>query len=95
MKKINLVSKVTLPTILIVFVVLVLMPFACKVDTKKTCAMSAWSVINALLGLTINQEVYSFSPKVPQDNLKLFFAFPGATAFFVRTVNGTNRMVFY
>ena len=56
-------------------------------------AMSAWSVINALLGLTINQEVYSFSPKVPQDNFKLFFAFPGGTAFFTRSVNGTDRSV--
>ncbi len=40
-------------------------------------AMGAWGIINGLVGLAINQEVYTFSPKLTDRNFKLFFSFPG------------------
>ena len=37
--------------------------------------MSAWQIINGLLGLGINQGTYTFAPKVPEPTYTLFFAF--------------------
>jgi non-lysosomal glucosylceramidase len=43
-------------------------------------SMSAWGIVNAMLGLSVNQEVYSFAPKFPEKNFKLFFSFATGTA---------------
>ena len=42
-------------------------------------AMSAWGIVNASLGLSKKGDSISFSPKLQQDNLKLFFAIGKAT----------------
>jgi uncharacterized protein (DUF608 family) len=42
--------------------------------------MSAWGIINASLGLSVNQLVYRFNPQVGTQNFKLFFAFATGTA---------------
>ena len=42
--------------------------------------MSAWAIVNGLLGLGINQGHYAFSPKIPKDDFKMFFAAPSFTA---------------
>lgn len=39
--------------------------------------MSAWAIVNALLGLSISAGRYSFSPKLPDPDCKLFFAHEG------------------
>ncbi len=49
--------------------------------------MSAWSIVNAMLGLGINAGTYSFSPKLKAKDLKLFFAFDGGTAHYIRKVS--------
>lgn len=43
-------------------------------------SMSAWGIVNAALGLNVNQDVYSFAPKFPEKNFKLFFSFATGTA---------------
>jgi len=53
--------------------------------------MSAWAIINALLGLSINQNSYTFSPKLPEDNIKLFFATPDGTAHYIRNVKNEKE----
>lgn len=53
--------------------------------------MSAWAIVNAALGLTINDCCYGFAPKVPADDLKLFFAFGGGTAHYVRDLSGVGE----
>ena len=55
--------------------------------------MSAWAIVNALLGLSINQNIYTFSPKLPEKNIKLFFATPDGTAHYVRNVSGGNESI--
>ncbi|MEN1785875.1 MAG: GH116 family glycosyl hydrolase, partial [Bacteroidota bacterium] len=47
--------------------------------------MSAWQTVNALLGLSINQDVYHFTPKLPQSFFTLFFAFDGGTAHYIKS----------
>ncbi|TAH25247.1 MAG: hypothetical protein EAZ07_07580 [Cytophagales bacterium] len=54
-------------------------------------SMSAWGILNASLGLSINQLVYSFSPKVSENNFKLFFAFSTGTAS-VESENGKIKI---
>lgn len=39
--------------------------------------MGAWGILNGMLGLSINQQVYGFNPQVDSKTYKLFFAFPG------------------
>ena len=51
-------------------------------------AMGAWSIINGLAGLSINQGDYTIAPQVPGNDYKLFVAFPGATVHVER--NGNN-----
>ncbi len=46
-------------------------------------AMGAWSIINALAGMSVNQGVYRFSPKITDKTYQLFVAFPGGTAFLI------------
>jgi uncharacterized protein (DUF608 family) len=38
--------------------------------------LSAWSNVNALLGLEIRGGTYTFAPRLPERNLRLFFAAP-------------------
>lgn len=45
--------------------------------------MSAWAIVNSLLGLSINQGTYSFAPKLPQKEYTMFFATPEGTAHFI------------
>ena len=49
--------------------------------------MSAWAIVNALLGLSINQQAYSFAPKIPKTDFTMFFAFSQGTAHFIRKGN--------
>jgi non-lysosomal glucosylceramidase len=48
--------------------------------------MSAWAIVNALLGLTVNDGAYAFEPRVPGDEVRLFFSFGGGTAHYERRV---------
>jgi len=45
---------------------------------------SAWAILNASLGLRINDGAYTFAPKMPGDDLKLFFSHGKGTAHYVR-----------
>ncbi|MBI5725859.1 MAG: hypothetical protein HZA50_18005 [Planctomycetes bacterium] len=47
-------------------------------------AMSAWSIINALAGLSVNDTAYTFAPRIRGKNLKLFFATGRGTGHYVR-----------
>ena len=49
--------------------------------------MSAWAIINAILGLSINNGTYIFAPKLDKDNYKLFFAVPECYGHFIREGN--------
>ncbi len=53
--------------------------------------MSAWAVVNAMLGLTMRDGAYGFAPKVPGEDLKLFFSFGQGTAHYVRQVTGKGE----
>jgi len=46
-------------------------------------AMSAWTILNAYLGLTINQDKLGFAPKIQEKEYKILFAVNGATAHFI------------
>lgn len=48
-------------------------------------AMSAWTILNAFLGLTINQDKLGFAPKLTSNEYKVLFAVNGATAHFIRS----------
>jgi len=47
--------------------------------------MSAWGIINAMLGLEINCGTFTFDPKLTEDSFTLFFAFPGGTAHYIKS----------
>ena len=47
-------------------------------------AMSAWTIMNAFLGLTVNRGRLGFAPKIRADEYKILFAVNGATAHFIR-----------
>jgi len=49
--------------------------------------MSAWSIINAFLGLSINRGTYSFAPKNNNPEFKMFFSGPEGTAFYKQMKN--------
>jgi non-lysosomal glucosylceramidase len=53
--------------------------------------MSAWAVINGLLGLTINDGAYGFAPRVPGDDVRLFFSFGSGTAHYERRVSARSE----
>lgn len=42
--------------------------------------MSAWGVLNSMLGLSVNQGTYTFEPKYDMKKFRQFFAVPGAYA---------------
>ncbi|MEE9432031.1 MAG: GH116 family glycosyl hydrolase, partial [Melioribacteraceae bacterium] len=46
--------------------------------------MSAWAILNAIVGLQINRNTISFSPQIDKENYKLFFATPSGTSHFIR-----------
>jgi uncharacterized protein (DUF608 family) len=54
---------------------------------------SAWAILNASLGLAINNGAYTFAPKMPGDDLKLFFAHGKGTAHYVRKLLKTGERI--
>lgn len=50
-------------------------------------AMSSWSIMNALLGFSINRDLYRFDPKINKDRFTMFFVSPDATAFYKKGEN--------
>lgn len=46
--------------------------------------MSAWGLLNAMLGLSINQDCFCFHPQLPGDKISLFFTWPTGTGHFVQ-----------
>jgi non-lysosomal glucosylceramidase len=52
--------------------------------------MSAWSIVNALLGFSMHCGRLTFDPKVPGNNLKLFFVTPTGTAHYQRIGGKTS-----
>lgn len=52
--------------------------------------MSAWAILNGLLGLGVNQGLLRFDPQMKRDSFKLFFALPGATAHYVKSRDGVR-----
>ncbi len=55
--------------------------------------MSAWMILNAVLGLSINGNSYTFKPRVNDKNLKLFFAFADGYAHYIRDVIGKKEQI--
>ena len=49
--------------------------------------MSYWQIMNALLGLGINQNIYAFSPKMPESKYRLFISFKKGTPHYSRRDN--------
>jgi non-lysosomal glucosylceramidase len=47
-------------------------------------AMSAWAIVNAALGLSIDGTRYAFGPRIGGNAVRLFFAFGGGTAHYTR-----------
>jgi non-lysosomal glucosylceramidase len=54
-------------------------------------AMSAWTILNAYLGLTINQTTLGFYPQLKTDQYKVLFAVNGACAHFAK--NGKSLSI--
>lgn len=52
--------------------------------------MSAWAIINAMLGLSFKNGEYVFAPKIAKDNYKLFFAVPECYGHFIRQSSTFN-----
>lgn len=50
--------------------------------------MSAWAILNAMLGLGVNQETYSFNPKLNDNTYTLFFSFNKGTAHYMKREKG-------
>lgn len=53
--------------------------------------MSAWSILNAALGLTINADRFGFDPKPPGERHKMFFSFGTGTGHFVSSPASGGR----
>ncbi len=49
--------------------------------------MSAWGIINGLLGLAVRDEEYVFDPKLPDGDLRLFFSFGDGIAHYRRELS--------
>jgi hypothetical protein len=56
-------------------------------------AMSAWGLINAALGLSINGQSYTFAPRLDRRDLKLFFVFGAGSAHYERSVGARSEQV--
>lgn len=50
-------------------------------------AQAVWCMLNAMLGLTINRDTYTFKPNIAQDSFKVFFAATTGTANFTKSEN--------
>lgn len=55
--------------------------------------MSAWGIVNGLLGLTIRDGSYGFNPRLPEANQRLFFAFGQGTGHYTRKVSGEKETI--
>jgi len=51
-------------------------------------AMSAWAILNGMLGLSRRGDILSFSPNMPEKDFRVFFAMPGYTAHYISRLNG-------
>lgn len=47
--------------------------------------MSAWSIMNAFLGYSVNKTTFNFSPKIKKSTFRMFFAAPQGTAIFSKS----------
>lgn len=56
-------------------------------------ALSAWTLLNALLGLAYANGHYTFMPHCPGNPLKLFFAHSDGTATFMRDVTENDEVI--
>ncbi|MBN1893971.1 hypothetical protein JW906_05730 [bacterium] len=50
--------------------------------------MSAWAILNGMLGLSGRGDILSFSPNMPEKDFCVFFAMPGFTAHYVSRLGG-------
>jgi len=55
--------------------------------------MSAWSIVNALLGLAIKNGSFTFAPKIPGKTLRLFFSYGNGTAMYARSIHGREETI--
>ena len=46
--------------------------------------MSAWGIVNALLGMSVNQDEYTFNPKIPKKTFRLFFSTAKGTSHYIK-----------
>ena len=53
-------------------------------------SMSAWTILNAMLGYTSNRGVISFNPKLQRDNFTLFFATSDGTELYKKAQNSVS-----
>lgn len=53
-------------------------------------AMSAWSIMNAYLGLSVNSGVYKFDPKIKKEEFTMFLANPNGTALYKKGINSVS-----
>lgn len=53
--------------------------------------MSAWAIVNGLLGLSINAGQYTFDPRLPGDEVKLFFAHGKGTGHYERRLSAAGE----
>jgi hypothetical protein len=51
-------------------------------------AMSAWAILDGLLGLSRRAGTISFAPNLPVEEFTVFFALPGATAHYISAEKG-------
>jgi len=55
--------------------------------------MGSWAILNALLGLSAQDGVVTFAPRLPQTRVRLFFALPHATGHYTRTRAGRTTAI--
>lgn len=55
--------------------------------------MSAWSIMNAYLGFSINRGTYKFNPKIEKENFTMFFVTPSGTAFYKKEAQSISLEV--
>ena len=55
--------------------------------------LSAWAILNSMLGFSINRGVLNFDPKLKEEQFSLFFTTPSATAIFSKTSKDMNITV--
>jgi len=55
--------------------------------------MSAWSIMNAYLGFSINKGMLRFNPKITKNAYSMFFVTPEATAFYTKNLQSVNLKI--